>query len=85
MEGLPDVPGTISLGAGVGETGRFELARIDTFRVGGAVATELPACVLDLTRFRQIGVDIHGLVGLNLLKQFRVSLDFDRRTLTLQQ
>lgn len=33
---------------------------------------------------RQIGMEMHGLVGLNLLEKFRPALELERRTVRLQ-
>lgn len=82
---LPALPGAVGMGAGIGSSGRLRLVRFDSLRVSGASATELPGCAVDLTQIRELGLDAHGLLGLNFLKSFRVTLDFDRSVLTLQQ
>jgi len=74
-----------AVGAGVEATGRLELVRLDSVRIGGAGASDLSGCVLDLAHTRAIGVDIDGLVGLNFLRSFRVTLDFERDLLVLEQ
>ena len=76
--------GQIAVGAGVGGAGRVRLVSMDSLRVGGAVATGLTACVIDLQPLRSIGSGAQGLVGLNFLKSFRVTLDFQRNVVALQ-
>ena len=80
---LPEDRGRITMGAGIGESGRVQMVSIDSFRVGGARATDMPTCVLDFAHFRTLGVDMHGLIGLNFLKEFRVTVDFERRVIGL--
>lgn len=80
---LPAVRGQISVGAGVGGAGRMHLARVDSLGVGPARMTDLSVCVLDLAHIRQIGLDVQGLLGLNVLRHFRVGIDFERRTVAL--
>lgn len=80
---LPEPPGQIAVGAGVGGAGRTRLVRIDSLRVGSARAENLPACALDLTAAQSTGVEFSGLVGLNFLREFRVVLDFERDVVRL--
>ena len=82
---LPKPVGMIGYGATVGETGTVGLHRISTLSVGGATASRLTACALDLERMHQVGLEVDGLLGLNFLKSFKVSLDFERKTLSLAQ
>ena len=80
-------PRRIAVGAavGVGGSGRVQLARMDSLRVGEARAENITACTLDLGSLRLVGRDVRGLLGLNFLRSFRVTLDFERRTLQLTQ
>ena len=71
------------VGVGVGGTGRLRLARVDSLRIGAARAYDLPVCLLDLSQTRILGTAIDGLVGLNVLREFRVTLDFERNVLRL--
>ncbi len=80
---LPEQAGPDAVGYGVGGAGRLRLVALDSLRLGEAVAEELTACVLDLAHFQIPGMDVHGLVGLNFLRAFRVMLDFDRNVLSL--
>jgi hypothetical protein len=72
------------IGADAGGTGRVDLVRVDSLRVGEARAYELRACVLDLAHTAAIGVEIDGLLGLNFLRSFIVTLDFGRNVLRLE-
>jgi hypothetical protein len=80
---LAPVRGVVGVGAGVGGTGRLELVRFDSLAVGQARAFRLDGCLLDLEHLRALGADVHGLLGLDFLRRFRVSLDFERNVVTL--
>ena len=81
--GLREQTGRVAIGAGIGGAGRVRLVGIDSIRIGAASAERLTACVLDLQALQQIGSGVHGLVGLNFLKSFRVTLDFQRNVVGL--
>lgn len=81
---LPRKTGAVGLGAGVGGSGRVALVQVDSIRVGSSAVTNLTACVLDLRHLRDLGAGgVNGLLGLNFLSAFRVTLDFERRLMTL--
>ena len=80
---LPPRRGTIGAAVGVGGAGRVQMVRVDSMRVGEARAQELTACSLDLAALRVVSRDVRGLLGLNFLRSFRMTLDFDRKTLQL--
>lgn len=82
--GLPERRGQVGMGAGVGMSGQLRIVEIDSLRIGAARAEELAACALDLRHVRSVGLETHGLLGLNFLRSFRVTLDFERRVLLLQ-
>jgi predicted aspartyl protease len=82
--GLPDERGMVGSGVGIGGAGRVRLVRVDSLRVGGAMAERLTACALDLQAVRAAAPGAHGLLGLNFLRSFRVTLDFGRRVLRLE-
>jgi predicted aspartyl protease len=82
--GLREQSGRVAIGAGVGGAGRVRLVRMDSMRVGAASAQAITACVIDLKALESIGAGVHGLVGLNFLKSFRVTLDFQRNVVGLQ-
>ncbi len=80
---LPERRGVGGYGVGIGGAGAVRLVRVDSLRVGAAEAFDLPACVLDLAQIRALGIEVHGLLGLNFLRSFRVTLDFGRSVLLL--
>ena len=81
---LPSPRGVLGVGAGISGTGQIQLVSVDSIRVGAAKATKITACALDLRHTDQVGLEIDGLLGLNFLRSFRVSLDFERKVLLLQ-
>lgn len=83
---LPRKTGAVGLGAGVGGSGRVELVHVNSVRLGATTVPDLTACVLDLRHLRDLGAGgVSGLLGLNFLTRFRVSLDFEDRLMTLQR
>jgi predicted aspartyl protease len=82
--GLQERPMSGGVGVGVGGTGRLRLATVDSVRLGEARAYDLPVCLVDLSQTRVLGTEVHGLLGLNFLKPYRVTLDFERRVVRLQ-
>jgi predicted aspartyl protease len=83
--GIPQQRGAVGIGAGVEATGRLQLVRLDSVRVGQAGAADLRGCVLDLAHTRTIGIEIDGLIGLNFLRELRMTLDFSREVMTLER
>ena len=82
---LPRKAGAIGVGAGVGGSGRVQLVQVDSVRLGSSTVTNLTACVLDLRHLRELGAGgVNGLLGLNFLTNFHVTLDFERKILTLK-
>ena len=65
--------------------GTMRLLKVDTLEVGDAKASDLAACSIDLNRIAPPGLGIHGLVGLNFLKQYRVTIDFEKKSLRLEK
>jgi predicted aspartyl protease len=82
--GLPERRGG-GIGAGATEAGRVRIVRIDSLRVGQSLATEIDGCVLDLAHTEAIGVEIDGLLGLNFLRAFRITLDFERNVVVFEK
>jgi predicted aspartyl protease len=86
---LPRAAAGVGYGAGVGGSGSVGLVRLDSLRLGHARAERMTACVLDLQHLQQLhgigsaGSTVHGLLGLNFLKNFRMTLDFDRSVVSL--
>lgn len=83
---LPDWSGPLGTVVITGGEGQMGFVKIDMLEVGGtARASELVACKLDLSRMQPPGFGIKGLVGLNFLKSYRVTIDFERNTLRLEK
>lgn len=82
---LPEV--TVGTGVAIGARGaeQVRIVRIDSMRIGTATADSLLACVTDLDVLRAIGPGVRGLVGLNFMKPFRVTLDFQQEQVTFAQ
>lgn len=82
---LPRKTGAVGLGAGVGGSGRVALVEVDSIRLGSSTVRNLTACVLDLRHLRDLGAGgVSGLLGLNFLTGFHVTLDFEQRLMTLR-
>jgi predicted aspartyl protease len=83
--GLPEAPGH-GVGMGIGqEPGALQLVSIDSLRVGDATAADMTGCALGLGQFRDMGLEVEGLLGLNYLQEFVVTLDFPAGRLTLER
>ena len=67
--------------AGVGRTPPVPVVRLQEVRVGSSRAPNLIASVFDLPPLLRAD----GLIGLNFLQRFRVTFEFDRRTLVLRE
>jgi predicted aspartyl protease len=83
---LPEERGRVGVGMGIGqEAGALRLVDMDSIRVGQATATGLVGCALDLGQFEAMGLEVDGLLGLNYLREFRLTLDFQAERLTLER
>ena len=83
---LPDWSGPLGSVVITGDDGQMGFVKIDMLEVGAtAKASELVACKLDLSRMQPPGFEIKGLVGLNFLKSYRVTIDFERKSLLLDK
>lgn len=82
---LPEQRGVLGVGAGVGGAGRIRLVSVDSLRIGASRAFDVTVCELDLAQVEQIGLQVDGLLGLNFLKAFRLTLDFEREVLILTE
>jgi len=76
---LPKDRRMIAAGVGIGGAGAVGLVRIDSLRVGAATAKDLTACTLDLAQLQRIHPGVRGLLGLNFIRHYRLTLDFERR------
>lgn len=84
--GLEEPAGRVGFGAGIeGAPGSMRLVEIDSLSVGDARAEGLTGCALDLEQIRTMGIEARGLLGLNFLTSFRVTLDFAADRLTLER
>ncbi len=82
---LPEWRGQFGVGVRMPTEGSVKLVNIDTFEVGNVKATEMKACAIEFSRLQTGGLDARGLVGLNFLKSFRVSIDFKKKILHLER
>ena len=83
--GLPERRMMVGSAVGIGGAGRVQLHRVDSLQVGGAVVRDLTVCAMDLRALRAVGPDVHGLLGLNVLREFRLTIDFERGVLRLAE
>ena len=65
--------------------GNVRLVNLDSLEVGNAKAAKLQACTVDLKQMQTQGLDVKGLVGLNFLKSYRMSIDFEKKILRLEK
>lgn len=83
---LPDWSGPLGTVIITGGEGQMGFVKIDKLEVGNtAGASELVACKLDLSRMQPPGFGIKGLLGLNFLKNYRLTIDFERTSLRLDK
>lgn len=82
--GLEERTGVIGRGFGVSSEGQVGMVGIGRLEIGSAAAEDLTACTLDLQSLRGAGLEVDGLLGLNFLREYRVTLDFERRALKLE-
>jgi predicted aspartyl protease len=80
---LPEQRMTIGTAIGVGGAGRVRLHRVDSLRVAGSSTRRLSVCAMDLSAMKVVAPTVRGLLGLNVLRQFTVTLDFERKVLRL--
>jgi predicted aspartyl protease len=82
---LPARFGQVGVGLGVGGAGQVPIVRIDSLRTGDTSASQVSACLLDLSHLKALGPKVEGLLGLNFLKSYRVTLDFERNIARLEK
>jgi predicted aspartyl protease len=82
---LPARFGQVGVGLGVGGAGQVPIVRIDSLRTGDTSASQVSACLLDLSHLKALGPKVEGLLGLNFLKSYRVTLDFERNVARLEK
>jgi hypothetical protein len=81
---LPDAEGTVALGGGIRGLGPMRLVALDSVALGDATVHDVRGCTVDLTPMRAAGLDVRGLLGLNVLREYRLTVDFDRRIVRLE-
>jgi predicted aspartyl protease len=74
-----------AIGAGAATAGHMDMVTVSRLRLAGTEVLDVTACVLDLEHVRELGIDVHGLLGLNVLRSFRVTLDFERGVVRLEE
>lgn len=82
--GLEGEPVDTGVGIGVGGAGQVSVVRFDSVRVGRASVSELPGCIIDLGHVEIFGTEIQGLVGLNFMRSYTVTLNFENESLRLE-
>ena len=82
---LPESRGQFGVGVLTPIEGAVKLVNIDTLEVGNVKATQMKACAIEFSRLQTDGLDAHGLVGLNFLKSFRMTIDFKKQVLHLDR
>ncbi len=82
---LSEQPGVVGQGASVQSSGRLRIVGVDSLRVGEVRASDLSACALNLESLQQVGFEPDGLLGLNFLRSFRMTLDFERNIVRFEQ
>jgi predicted aspartyl protease len=82
---LPERFAQFGVGAGAEGVGRVRLVTIDSLRVGEELGTDMSACVLDLKHLSLLAPSIRGLLGLNFLRNYRMTVDFESRALILRK
>jgi predicted aspartyl protease len=77
---IPDVA------AGGGHTIKASAGHVGSLAIGGATVRDLAILVADFLRMlsQVVGTQVDGIVGYNLLKGFRVTIDYPHGTLDLQ-
>lgn len=73
---LPDAGGPVAFGGTVTGLGRMRLVSLESVTVGDATVRDLQGCAVDLAPMRQAGVEVQGLLGLNFLREYRLTVDF---------
>jgi len=58
---------------------------IATINLSSTAPTDLKACSIEFSRLQTGGLEAQGLIGLNFLKSFQVSIDFKKIVLKLDK
>jgi predicted aspartyl protease len=81
---LPERRALRGVATGLGGSGAVKLVAVDSLRIGAAIARDLTICATDLRVLRAVGPEVRGLLGLNVLRNYRVTLDFEREVVRLE-
>ena len=84
--GLEAAGGPIAIGGGIrGGLGPMRLVALRSVALGDATVRDLQGCAIDLAPMRKAGLDVRGLLGLNFLRSYRLTVDFPARTVRLER
>lgn len=82
---LPDVPGMVAIGGGLRGFGSMRLVSLESVALGDASVRDLQGCAVDLGPMQNAGIAVRGLLGLNFLREYRLTVDFPRRTVRVER
>ena len=82
---LKDTPGTVAFGGSIRGLGRMRLVTLASVTLGEATVRNLQGCAVDLSPMQKAGLDVRGLLGLNFLKQYRLTVDFPARVVRVER
>ncbi|HEX7708040.1 MAG TPA: retropepsin-like aspartic protease [Thermoanaerobaculia bacterium] len=80
---LRERKGISGIGATVSSSGAMRLVEIPSLTIGSIRATNVTACTIDLSQLKSVGLDADGLLGLNVLKNYLVTFDFENGIMKL--
>src|SRR5262249_51153095 len=81
----PDGPGKAGKATGAGGSVEVRLGAVKSLKVGDARLDGLRVGIMDLGGIAQaIETDIDGILGYNFLKEFRVTIDYPKQTVTFE-
>jgi hypothetical protein len=55
-----------------------EVAKLDSFKLGDIEFENVGVRVLDLSHFREYGLNIKGIVGANILQFLELTIDYQK-------
>ena len=81
----PDARDKPGKATGAGGHVEVRLAAVKSLRVGGAKLEGLKVGIMDLSGIGEaIETDIDGILGYNFLKEYRVTIDYPKQTVTFE-
>jgi predicted aspartyl protease len=81
---LKERRGISGIGATISSSGSLRLVEVPSMTIGTTRVRNVTACVIDLSQLRQVGLEADGLLGLNVLKNYLVTFDFENRIMKLE-